>query len=280
MAPTFARAVLLPTRRPVSLDTLRDALVTAVVPAGELVFLRELPPVRAGWFLGDPALVFRWVPELTDGPTVPPVMVVIDAPARPLPTLGAQDSDLAAAYALGSFGPGATPGCLARASQATSEWSGAVSVAAAHNSLVRVRLTFALGGGETPDASVRNRDTELALLLALAAPLLDLPEVLAWFHAPGERLCSRSGVVTALSHAKEDGRLPVELWTHLRAWQVGDADDWVLYDTVGMPSLGVRDLELAARADQLSASDAATFLRNLSLYALAESDPFKSGHTA
>jgi hypothetical protein len=115
---------------------------------------------------------------------------------------------------------------------------------------------------------------------AQTSPILELPEALAWFHAPGERLCTGQTVRRALDHAREDGRVPVEVWTHLRAWNLADSDGWVVYDTVGMPSLGARDIEVVARQEQLSATDAAVFVRNLSLYTLAEGDPFKSGHTA
>jgi len=273
--------VLLPCRAAPSLETIQDALVTAVLPDGDWAFLRSLPPVRPGWFLGDPALVYRWVPPFDGASPVthPPVTVVIDAPARPLPVKADAD-DLQAAYALGAFGPGAQPGCLVRAAMSTPEWPGAADVPADHQAFVRVRLSYALGGGGVADPPGRSRDLELALLTALALPLMELSEVLGWFHAPGERLLSRAGVRRALVHAREDGRVPVELWTHLRARELGDPDGWVLYDTVGMATLGARDLELAARSEQLSTTDAAVFLRNLSLYTLGESDPFKSGHTA
>ncbi|HCH63106.1 MAG TPA: hypothetical protein DFR83_09895 [Deltaproteobacteria bacterium] len=280
MLPTFVRAVLLPTRSPVSLDLLQDALETAVVPEGEWVLLRRLPPVRPGWFLGDEALLCRWIPEPSDGPVHPPITVVIDAPDRKLPSLGSEDADLTAAYALGAFGPGAAPGGLVRASQASPEWPEAAAVAGAHEGLIRVRLSYGLGAGGTAAPSGRVRDVELNLLTALVTPLLELSEVLGWFHAPGERLVSRQAVRRALKHAREDGRLPIELWTHQRAWKLADADEWVLHDTVGMPSMGGRDIELAIRADQLPPVDAAVFLRNLSLYTLDEGDPFKSGHTA
>lgn len=285
-APIFARALLLPCRETPSLDTIEDALLTAVLPAGDWRMLRRLPPVRPGWFLGDEALVYRWAPTLGDPSAVshPPVTVVIDAPDRPLPPEpldGSADQEaLVAAHALGAFGPGAQPGCLVRAAGSTPEWPGAATVAAEHRGLIRVRITYALGGGGTPSPAGRSQPLELSLLTSLGTPLLELPGVLAWFHAPGERLMSRAGVRRARAHAREDQRLPVELWTHLRAWSLDDADGWMIYDTVGMATLGARDLEVAARSELLSPTDAAVFVRNLSLYTLAESDPFKSGHTA
>lgn len=271
--------MLLPCQGVPALDVIEDALVTAVPPQGELRLLRRLPAARPGWFLGDPSLVYRWTPSLdADGPVHPPMTLLVDAPSRRLPGVDT-DEDTAAAYALGAFGPGAVPGGLVRAAATTPEWSEAAGVVDAHTAVLRSRLSYAIGGGGHADPPGRDRDLELAVLSALASPLLELGEVLGWFHAPGERLCSRAAVRRALAHAAEDGRVPVELWTHLRAFAVGDPDGWVLYDTVGMPSLGARDLELAARADRLSGADAAVFLRNLSLYALARADPFKSGHT-
>jgi len=264
----------------VSLDTIEDALMTAVLPVGEWDLLRRLPSVKPGWFLGDTALVYRWAPSLGDAGAAahPPVTVVIDAPARPLPAAGSDD--LVVAHALGAFGPGAQLGSLVRASAATPDWPEAATVADEHRAMVRIRLTYALGGGGTPSPTGRIRDLELSLLTSLGVPLLELSEVMAWFHPPGERLVSRAGVRRSRLHAKEDARLPLELWTHLRAWELGDDDGWMLYDTVGMATLGARDLELAVRQERLSPTDAAVFLRNLSLYTLGESDPFKSGHTA
>lgn len=280
MLPTFARALLLPTRRVVSLELVQDVLETAVLPDGEWAFLRRLPPVRPGWFLGDEALLYRWMPDPADGPGHPPITVVIDAPARPFPAMGIDDPDVAAAYTLGAFGPGATPGCLVRAAQASPEWAGAAEVADGHQAVLRIRLSYSLGAVGVAQPTGRVREVELDLLTRLAIPMLELPQVFGWFHAPGERLVSRQTVRRARNHADEDGRLPIELWTHQRAWNLAEADGWVLHDTVGMPSLGARDIELAVRAEQLSTTDAALFLRNLSLYTLAEGDPFKSGHTA
>ena len=279
-SPTFVRGLVLPAGQAPSLEAIEDSLLTAVFD-GELSLLRRLPAVRPGWFMGDEALVYRWTPPLVGGagPVHPPVTVIIDAPARPMPTLDGS-ADTAAAWTLGAFGAGAAPGGLQRAASTTPAWEQAPRVVAEHAAMLRIRLSYSLGGGVSVPPDSRHRDTELALLTALALPLLELPEVLGWFHAPGEALRSPAQVRRALRHAREDGRFALELWSHTRAFEVGDDDGWAVYDTVGMPALGARDLELCVRTAQLSPPDALRFIANLALYTLAERDPFQSGHTA
>jgi len=277
--PTFLRGLVLPASGAPTLDVIEDALLTAVFD-GELSLLRRLPPVRPGWFMGHEALVFRWTPPFGDGgPVHPPIAVVIDVPDQPMPTLDGS-ADTAAAWTLGAFGAGAAPGGLQRAAATTPAWDAAARVVSEHTAMVRIRLSYTLGTGSSAAPLDRDRDTELALLTALGLPLLELPEVLAWFHPAGEALRSAAQVRRALRHAREDDRLAVELWCHTRSFEVGDADGWAVYDTVGMGALGARDLELCARTEQLPPGDALRFLSNLALYTLAENDPFKSGHTA
>jgi hypothetical protein len=278
-SPTFVRGLVLPASGAPTLDVIEDALLTAMID-GDLSLLRRLPAMRPGWFMGDDALVYRWLPRVVSAAEVhPPITVVIDAPDRPMPTLDGS-ADTAAAWTLGCFGAGAAPGGLQRAASTTPSWSESETVVGAHTGMVRIRLSYSLGTRSSAAPVNRVRDVELALLTALAVPLLELREVLGWFHAAGEALRSPAQVRRALRHAREDDRFPFELWCHTRAFEVGDPDGWAVYDTVGMSALGARDLELCARTEQLQPGDALRFLSNLALYTLAEQDPFKSGHTA
>lgn len=285
-APLFCRTLLFPTTEAPELDLLQDALTTAFLDSGDLSLLRRLPPVRPGWFLGSPALVYRWTPDL-DSPGARiqrPLTVLVDSVAESLPEAlsgGALTEDVAAAWALGCFGAGAAPGALRRALRHPG-WPDAAAMLATHRGVVRIRLSYAFGQGDDahPNPADRDRTAERALLTALALPILELPTVLGWLHAPGEALRQPREVRRALQHARDDKRLPIELWTHARVTPVADTGGWLLVDTVGMEDFGARDVELAVAPDSVAIEDAVRFVRNLSLYAVAEHDRFKAGHTA
>ncbi len=279
VAPIFVRTVLLPCQGIVSMDAVEDALLTASTPTGDLVRVRLLPARGPGWFLGEPSIVLRWSDGLDAAPLSghPPITVLVDVVPRRIPLAPEEEGDLAAAWALGAFGAGTASGALLRSIEGGGPT--ARDVVEQHDSFLRVRLTYALGAAGVADPAGRQMAQELAVLMSVARPLVDIPEVRGWFHGPGEVLRMPAEVRAAIRHAKEDKRLPIELWTSVRAMSVDEAG-WCVVDSVGMAALGNRDLEWWIAPGTVPASDAALFLRNLTLYAISEPVDFKTGHTA
>lgn len=225
-------------------------------------------PRGTGWTLGHPGVL------VPGGPDLPGVFVDI----LPLPWpdgLGARDEDeaLRTAALQGAFGPTPAPGALARASTHAAHWPEAAAAVATHTTVLRIRTSPHFPGTAASPAATWRHLTGIGLLL------LSLPGATAWFAPQGEVLHSRSTLVPALQRAQDAGHQPVDVWTGLRFFRLGDADGWAVMDTVGMSILDGTDGEFCFRPEELDPREAGAFLRNVTLYLLDGSKPVDEGHT-
>jgi hypothetical protein len=205
----------------------------------------------------------------------------IDVLDEPWPdTMGdpKEDVDLFGAWGMGFFGPLAFPGNLARACQQAVAFRGAREAAAKHAAFVRLRTTYADGNPDTkviPDGW--DPLAELSQLTELGRRILELPEALAYFDPNGEVILDRAGVAESLEHGKQAGIPPLDLFTHVRLFNLGGSD-FALMDTVGMDRFFLPDAEVAV-AKAIDPNQAASFLRNVSLHHLKKRGPIPDGHT-
>lgn len=242
-----------------------DAVGTALARVGATP---RPQPRGEGWVLGHPGVM---VPGTDDRPGV-----FVDIVPAPWPDgMGARGGApaLRAAAAQGAFGPAPAPGALARAATHAAHWPEAPAAIATHQAFLRLRTSPMFPGTSTgPAATWRH-------LTGLAALLMALPGATAWFAPQGEVLHASSTLVASIQEAARDQRHPIDLWTGLRLFRMGDPDGWAVMDTVGMAILGGVDVELCFRPALLDPREAGAFVRNASLYLLQGDKQVSAGHT-
>ncbi|HET8539981.1 MAG TPA: DUF4261 domain-containing protein [Anaeromyxobacter sp.] len=179
-------------------------------------------------------------------------IAVVDVLDRPWPSAATAEARpaIASAFDVGAFGPGATPGALARAADQPWLWDQGEAVASGHAGFVRVRTgnvvgEVSTGGASQEPAGDRDPTYELRSLTELAQALLRLPGALALFVPAGEALRSREQVDAAMARKIGVSPPPLELWTNLRAIALlreGEVS-WLAIDVIGMRQLGLPDQE-------------------------------------
>lgn len=228
---------------------------------------RRVPSSGGGW-MGGPGGV---VVDLPGGGRA----VVTPFSARWPDGMGDPEADpmLFGAWSMGFFGPFVWPGALERATGQRWSFAEAAEAAEAHRGFVRIAATQVV----TPDAPVvpEGYDAldELRGVSAVVAAVARLPGALAVFAPSGELLLAPSSFERCLERA-----LPVDAWTQVRLFRVGDGEGWCLMDTVGLQQLDRDDFEAAVPADADPGAVAA-FLRDLSIYALEGDAALRDGDT-
>lgn len=215
-----------------------------------------------GWLGGFPSLTVPYRPEVNG-------TLIVDTIDRAYPDgMGdpEHDRDCFVCWTMGGFGPEVFPGNLERAVRQGARWfESAESVAERHRALVRLRISYVFGAG--PDARVLPEDhdplDELALLVRCARLLLDLPGALAYFQANGEVLLNREMVEHQIEGAARQGVPPLDLYTQVRLWNVGEVRGWALMDSVGMGQFSVPDIEALFHFKHQDPNEVAGFVRNL-----------------
>lgn len=236
-----------------------------------------------GWALCGPGFIV----ELRSG-----AVAVVDVVDRPWPDPAAAEATpaLGAAFSVGAFGPGSTPGALERAADQPWLWDGGAAVAGRHGGFVRLRTGYMVpeaapeGAPEgAPQKLPDDRDPvyELVSLTELAQTLLRLPGALALFAPAGEALRSREHVDAAMKRKAGLGPPPLELWSNVRAIALlreGDAH-WLALDVVGMGQLRLPDQEAIFAEGQEQPEAVEALLRNACLHLLSRR-PIPPGSTA
>jgi hypothetical protein len=229
-------------------------------------------PAAGHWALGGPTLILPLRPEVNG-------LFAVDVVDRPWPDgMGdpKEDTELFAAWSMGHFGPNTFPGNLERAKRQSWISEAAPALVERHRAFVRVRASYIFGAAD--DAAVLPPDhdpmDELRKLTAVAGKLLHLPDALLYFNPNGEVICDRE---TFEASAAVESHAPLDLWSNVRMWNVGDG--FFVMDTLGLGQLDFVDHEAVFRRDHVEPRDVARFLRNLSLYSVDQRPTFEDGNT-
>ncbi|MEZ4340873.1 MAG: DUF4261 domain-containing protein [Sandaracinaceae bacterium] len=239
-----------------------DALRTLLAPSDP----QERTGTATGWLGSERSLL---LPYRTDVNGV----IEVDVIERPWPDgMGdpEADPDLFGAWSMGAFGPGAFPDNLARAVQQCMPCPDeAASAASEHGAFIRARISYVYGAGEDAQMLPDDHDPvgEVALLAELGAALLDLDGALAYFAPGGEVVLDRASLLESLRWAREESLPPLDAFSNIRLFQIGEAPGWALMDTVGMDALFLPDIEACVPASQ-DLDEVANWLRNMQLYLL------------
>lgn len=255
---------------PPSLDALEESLAGVNI-AGR----REAAPENP--WLGGPSLMVPMRPEVNG-------LVNIDVVDRAWPDRMGDPQKAArlfGAWTLGGFGPFVFPGALERSVQQAVSWPEAAERVPSHQAFVRARVSYVFG--RAGDAPVIPEDYdplfELHFLTDLARRLLTVEGAVAYFAPSGEVVLDRPRLERLLEERAASEIPPLDAWTNVRFFRIGDEDGWALMDTIGNEQLGVPDLEACFPLDQVDPDEVAGWLRDVSLY-LVESGPvIEDGHT-
>lgn len=263
----FTQGVCVLLREPVSRESLEAALSGFDI--------RSRQEAGENWAMGGPGCVLTYRPDVNGH-------VSVDLVDRPWPdSMGdpKSDPDVFGAWSMGFFGPGTFPGGLRRAGEQSWAWEGGKTMAAAHKAFVRLRTSYVFGAGEGAPLMPADCDPadELAFLTKVGRGLLELPEALCWFNPNGEVLLDRSGLDAALASAQGRNLLPLDVWTNVRMFQIGDG--WLLMDTVGNSQLDRTDVEACFLSGKVEPGAVAAFLRNVAWYLYKQGDVIKDGDT-
>jgi hypothetical protein len=187
------------------------------------------------------------------------------------------------AWSMGFMGPFSWPGTLARARQ-LAEATGrpdAAEAAGRHNSFVRIRASYAMGGDENAPVIPEGYDgpAELEFVTSVARALSRVPGALCYFNPGGETLYTPDGLEREVHEMKARDLPPLPVWSGVRLLRPEDAAPWAVADTVGMGQLDVDDHEACFRADKYPVAEVLDFVRNTTLYVLRNGPVIKDGHT-
>lgn len=263
----WTQSIAVLTRTAPSIDTLRELLA----PSDP----KERTGAPTAWMGSERSLL---VPYRTDVNGV----IEIDVKEQPWPDgMGDPDSDpdLFGAWTMGAFGPGAFPDNLARAVEHCMPCPDEAAQAAnEHGAFVRARISYVYGKGEDAQVLPTDHDPvgEVALLAELGAALLDLDGALAYFAPGGEVILDRASLLESLRWSREESLPPLDAFTNIRLFQIGEAPGWALMDTVGMDGLFLPDLEACTPVDR-NLDEVANWLRNMQLYLLEKGPVIEPG---
>lgn len=228
----------------------------------------------AGWLSGGTELL---VPFGDD----PEGHVHVDVLDRAWPdTMGDPTGDpaLFGAWGTGAFGPQVYPHNLERAVKQAVAFREAGEAAARHRAFVRLRTSYLVGAG--PDSPIMPEGwsplAEIDAMLQVVQPILAMEGACAYFDPNAEVILPHDGVRELLASGDDGGATPLELFSHVRLFQIDG--EWALMDTVGLDRFFLPDVEVLVprRADP---NEVAGFLRNLSAYMLSNGPVIEDGHT-
>jgi hypothetical protein len=231
-----------------------------------------------GWALSGAG----WVFELPEGGFA--TVDVVNHRWPDDPAVAAASPGIGSAYTGGAFGPAASPGALARASDQPWLWQEGAAIASQHEAFVRIRFGFAIPGAGSPEAAKppkRDALYELSLLTEIAQPLLRKTGGLAFFDPAGEALRSKEQIDAALKRKVGSGPPPIELWTNVRSIALLRESDtnWLGLDMVGLAQLGLPDVEAIFAEGKEEPEAVERLLRNVALH-LAAGRPIAPGSTS
>ncbi len=229
---------------------------------------------EAGWMSGGTELL---VPFGDD----PEGHVHVDVVDQPWPdTMGDPEKDppLFAAWGMGAFGPLAFPRNLERATRQAVAFRDAGEAVSRHRAFVRLRTSYLVGAG--PDSAVVPEGwsplAEIDAMLQIARPLLALEGACAYFDPNAEVILPHDGVRALLESDDDEGSTPLELFTHVRLFDIDER--WAMMDTVGLDRFFLPDVEVLVPRGA-DPNEVAGFLRNVSAYVLANGPVIEDGHT-
>lgn len=248
-----------------------EEIETALEPLRCPILRRHTEP---GWLSGGTELL---VPFGDD----PEGHVHVDVVESPWPdTMGdpKEDPPLFAAWSMGAFGPLVFPKNLERAVKQAVAFRDAGEAVAKHRAFVRLRTSYLVGAGEDSPIMPENWSAlaEIDAMLQVVAPILGIEGACAYFDPNAEVILPHDGVRALLESDEREGSTPLELFTHVRLFNIDS--QWSLMDTVGLDRFLLPDVEVLLTRD-VDPNLVAGFLRNVSAYLLANGPVIEDGHT-
>jgi Domain of unknown function (DUF4261) len=235
--------------------------VTRALSDGGFPILKEVDGSEE-WAFSGPSVVVGYLPKVNG-------LVSIDIVNRAWPdAMGDPKSEpmLFAAWGMGQFGPFTYPGGLSRACAHSYTWPEAKMVAGAHKAFLRLRMSYIFGLSK--DAPVLPKDydplAEMGFLSLLTLAAFDVPGVTGYFNPNGEVLSDETGFRDVWDTCKEQGWLPLPLWTNARLYNLNEKFSFM--DTVGNGQLDVADVEAVYPTSDYDPNDVANYLRNVTQY--------------
>ena len=190
-----------------------------------------------------------------------------------------EDPDVFAAWSMGHFGPFAFPGGLARAISQSWGMEDADKVVEQHTGCIRIRCSYVFGADEDTPIMPESYDpaAELDFMVKVASSLLELPAAVCYFNPGGEVLRDLDTLRAGLNFAWSNDIPPLDVWSNIRLYNIDEA--WALMDTVGNAQLDIPDLEACFHLESYEPDEVDGFLRNVTLYVLANGQVIDDGDT-
>jgi len=247
--------------------------IEAAIESTQVAGRREAAPENP--WLGGESVLIPMRPEVNGMVTVD----IVDAPWPDAMGDPKEDVALFGAWSVGAFGPFTFPGSLVRACAQSMGWAEADAGVGKHKAFVRARASYVFGkeADAPPLPAEYDPVAELFFLTELCRDLLKIDGAIACFAPSGEVVLDRENLERILGEREEAEVPPLDVWSNIRFFQLGDAEGWSLMDTVGNDQLEVRDLEVAFPTGKVDPADMASWLRWVTVYAMNES--IKDGDT-
>jgi hypothetical protein len=227
------------------------------------------------WEFGGESLVVAFKPEVNGA-------VVVDIMTRPWPDQMIDTPDgpfIFGGWAMSQFGPLTFPEGLKRACEQSWIWRDAASVAAKHQGVIRIRMTYA--GGIAPDAEImpRTRDAvaEMSFLTQLVIALGSARGATCYFNPGGEVLRDFDSLKRVHDACSQQWITPFLLWSNVRLYRLNQ--EYVLMETVGNEQLDIRDVEAVFPLAEYAPADVDIYLRNVTHYLQEQKPQLEDGQT-
>lgn len=263
----FSQGVVVLAERPISLDEIARALA-------DWEIVKRVDKFDS-WPMGGPTLIVAYRKECRG-------YVSVDVVDKPWPdSMGDPKTDpqVFAAWSMGHFGPYAFPGGLERAAEQCWGWDDAKEAVAKHKAFVRLRVSYAFGAKDDdpimPDGIEPSDEIEFLLQMVLA--ILKLPGTLCYYNPNGEAVRDRDSLVESIDSGHEQDIVPIDVIANVRIIPL--TEDWCAMDTVGNSQLDVRDMEACFHGESYDPSEVDHFMKNATLYVLANGEIVKDGDT-
>ncbi len=190
------------------------------------------------------------------------------------------DPDLFGAWSMGAFGPQAFPGNLERALTHAYGIDALADRIRSHRAFVRLRTTYVLGAGTDAPILPEGWDglAECERLVEASRALLELDRAIVHFDPNGEVLAGAAQLDALRASAREQDVPPIDVFTNVRFFELGDRAGWSLMDTVGMERFLLPDVELAFPRS-VDPNEVGSFLRDVQLYFLERGAGLGEGDT-
>jgi hypothetical protein len=190
-------------------------------------------------------------------------------------------TELFAAWSMGHFGPFTFPKSLARAVAQNRSLPNAKDLVARHRAFIRIRSTYVLGADDKTPVMPDDYEPifELDRITDVAVALLGLPQALCYFNPNGETLHSAQAIQPIRAHYRRLKFPALDLWCNIRLWNLEDAENTSLVESVGMQQLDLPDHEAVFTRGKYEKPAVAEFVRNATLYIATNGPVIKDGET-